>query len=117
MTAFDYLLYGVWVAVPTVFLLIALYEKLEEVSGKREREGGWKDPLGQALFLAGCVLVSYCIDKFIPYKAWGLSPYKTFLRIVILPAVCVVGASVIGPSKEPEPEKTPRLRYNRKNKE
>ena len=94
-----------WLAIPGFFVLWALYAKLEQKSKSVKKQ----DPghyLRQGGFLAICVALTFAIDRFVlPSVIESFLPEfipVTMLRILLLPAVLLLGAVAVGGSKMPQ---------------
>lgn len=125
MTTIDYILYGMWILAPTIFLLMILWAVLEKWSGKNARDD-LGDYYRQVLFLSGCVVVSIILDrKVIESVAAFVNSILSnldfempilFFRLVLFPIVVVVAGQFIGGSKKVKVEKNPLLKYNQDRK-
>lgn len=106
-------LYGVWFLIPTFFLVLALWGKLEQLSGQAKRDD-IGDYVRQGVFVLVCALVSVFIDKYM------LESFHAFLqsflvldfsiwllKVLLLPVVLYVAAFVAGPSKQIRITKAP----------
>lgn len=98
-------IYTIWFLIPTIFFTIALWSKLEQLSG-RERRENVKDYVSQGAFVLLCVLVSVIIDQYvledIAYFIASFLPFDApvgFFQVMLLPVVLYAGAFIIGPSK------------------
>ena len=107
----EIVLYIIWGALPGFFFLMALWAKLEGVSnkGKKENPG---DFFHQGLFVLACVLIALAIDTYLLGDfVTNFSPEYlslNFYRIILLPLILLIGAQIIGPSKEISISKAPR---------
>lgn len=95
-------LYIIWFALPTLLFVMALWSKLEQMSGSPKKQ----DPIQffkQALFLLACVLLAVTIDTFFLKDLWAMvSPeFITlgFWQVMLLPVILIIGAKLIGGSK------------------
>ena len=95
-------IYIVWGLLILFFFGLALYGRLEQMSGKgkHERPG---DLFKQGLFVSFCVGISVLIDQyFLENLVAGISPTwipHPFYQVMLLPIVLYIGAKVIGPTK------------------
>lgn len=95
-------IYIVWGLLTLFFFGLALFGKLEQMSGKgkHERPG---DLFKQGLFVAFCVAISVVIDQnFLEGLVNGISPDwipYPFYQVMLLPVVLYVAAKIIGPTK------------------
>lgn len=97
-------LYAVWFLIPLSFLLIALWSKLEDLSG-RERHENVGDYIRQGGFLFICAVVCVLLDSYLLEGFYlSLSPDWIplgFYQVLLFPFVLVIMAKLIGPSKKP----------------
>lgn len=105
------LLYVIWFAVPVVFLLIALWSKLEEWSGKAKKENPG-DFFKQGCFVLICAFACVLIDQ---YVLGGMNEEELpfgipmlFIQIILFPIVLYAAALLIGPTKTIRIEKASR---------
>jgi hypothetical protein len=96
-------LYIVWFSIPSLFFLLALWVKLERVSGRTKTENP-KDLFNQGLFTLGCVFLSVIIDKFflagiVASLAGDIFPLG-FYKVFLLPLILLLAAKIVGPSKK-----------------
>ena len=95
-------LHIIWFSLPAIFVFIAIWSKLEALSGKANRGqiGGY---LKQAAFLLVCALVSLGIENWFleDFVVSYLDPIipLDLARIVLLPLVLLVAAKLIGGTK------------------
>lgn len=96
-------LYFIWCLLPLFFFGMALWSKLESISNKHKRENTG-DAMRSGLFSTLCVLLAVAIDQ---YLLEGLvqtySPESIplwFYQVLLLPAVLLVAAKIIGPTAE-----------------
>jgi uncharacterized membrane protein len=94
-------LYVIWFLCPTFFFVLALWAKLEQMSGSVKKH----DPISlfrQGVFLLICVLIACLVDTYVlEGMVASLSPDFIplgFYQIMLLPVILVIGAQVIGPS-------------------
>ena len=84
--------------------MVALWSKLEQWSAAEQRRDASRDPFRQGIFVLVCVFVAIAIDQFLLEAAvLTISPDwlpLAFYQVVLLPVVFVVGAYLLGPSKE-----------------
>ena len=97
-----YVLYGFWILLPASFFIIALWSKLEQLSGRDKREV-IGDYLKQGVFTGACVGLSILIDQtvlesFVSGVLADMVPLG-FCRFMLLPVTLVIGAKVVGGSK------------------
>ena len=95
-------IYILWGLLTLFFFGMALYGRLEQLSGKgkHERPG---DLFKQGLFVLLCVGISVAIDQyFLEDLVSGFSPTwipYPFYQVMLLPIVLYIAARVIGPTK------------------
>ncbi len=121
MTAIDYIIYGMWIFAPTIFLLMILWSILEKWSGKQVRDN-LGDYYRQVAFLSTCVVISVLLDLYAVARVASfintilsnldLEMPILFFRLVLFPLVVVVAGYFVGGSKEIETKKNPLLKYN-----
>ncbi len=104
-------IYIVWYLIPVFFFVIALWSKLEHLSGKNKRDNP-ADFFKQGLFVTACVIAAILIDKFllqplVPKLAGDLLPLG-FFQVLLLPVVLYLAARIVGPSKAIRITKAPR---------
>lgn len=102
----DLLLYCIWIGFPVLFLLIALWSKLEQKTiqkaGKREnKEPG--DILKQFFFVSGCSLVVFLLDRYLSNSVVApmlpsFIPLPMY-RLLLYPVVLYLAAVSVGGSK------------------
>ncbi|MCI5065514.1 hypothetical protein MRY87_07310 [bacterium] len=111
-----YVLAGIWIGVPVLFFLLALWSYLEQASvvkrGKKRNEEP-RDLFRQALFLTGCSAVTAFIDFLIIQGGhvdflFGEWVPKPMVRVFLLPAVLYLAAITIGQTRRPKIDKLPR---------
>ena len=102
--------YSVWLAIPLLFFLLALWSKLEELSGlpKKDRPD---DIVRQGGFLLLCAVIAIIIDYYFLeslYKSFSPDwiPFG-FYQTVLLPLIFVIAGKFIGPSKDIMISKSP----------
>lgn len=114
------LLYFIWFGIPVLFILLALWAKLEQMSGKSRRENPG-DFFKQGLFVLGCAGVSLLVDLYLlPRLDEGILPSwlpLLFFRIILFPAVLYIAALIIGPTKDIRIDKAPRLSERRQRRQ
>lgn len=99
---FDMLMIALWVGIPLIFLLLFLWNKLEELSGKK-RSFHTGDMWSQIVFLSICGIISWLIDKnvlvpLIPtLEQWGVPVGMTRIGAYFL--VMILIGLIYGPSK------------------
>ena len=101
------LLYGAWLLFPAVFFLMALWSALEKATNKEAKRGiAPGDHFKQGFFVLFCVGISIAVDQFALAQLvagfnseWLPLP---FFQIILLPIVLYLGATLVGPSKEPQ---------------
>lgn len=104
-------IHTIWFLIPAFFFLLALFSKLEELSG-RSRKANIPDLVRQGSFVLGCSLVAYIIDRFLLQGM--LKDYRPewlplgFLQLILLPLVLYVAAAIFGPSRQILIKKAPR---------
>jgi len=108
----DSVLYGVWFLFPGFYLIAMIYCKLEQVSGKRIRHN-LKDYVHHMFFLLACALISILLDQYaLADIAQSIYPDLIplgFYRIILFPVVLLLGAKLLGGSKEIRIKKAPRV--------
>ena len=113
-------LYIVWFALPLFFFGVALWSKLEQLSGKSKRENPM-DFVKQGGFVLLCAIICFLIDRYV-ISTLGINSLPSWLslnliRALLLPLVLYVAAVIIGPTKEIRIEKaahpSERQRRNR----
>ena len=101
-------LYVIWFLVPVFFLGVALWSKLEQMSGKHKRENPM-DFVKQGGFVLICSVLCLLIDQYVisTLNEESLPSWLpvNFIRIVLFPVVLYVAAIIIGPTKEIRIEK------------
>lgn len=113
---FDIVLYTIWIAFPVFFFTLALWHKLEVIGGKGRNEEV-RDFLSQGVFVSFCVVLAYLVDKFalesiVSFVPPDLIPLN-FFRVILLPFIFLLGAKVVGPSKEIRILRAPKPTENR----
>lgn len=97
------LLYVIWCAIPGFFFLMALWGKLETMSGKNQRDD-IRDFFNQGLFVSMCVITSFFIDKYLlPGIVESFAPEYLplgFFEVLLLPFVLLLAAKLFGGSNE-----------------
>lgn len=96
------LLYLIWFAGPVIFLVMALFSKLEQLSGKA-RQGETHTYLRQGLFVFACALISWLIDQYLleDLVQSYLDPFIPLIlaQIILFPIILFAGSLLIGGSK------------------
>ncbi len=95
-------LHIIWFSLPALYVLIALWTKLEMLSGKSMR-GDIRGYLKQALFLLICALVAlgietYFLEDFVSSYLDPIVPID-LARIILLPIILLASAMLLGGSK------------------
>lgn len=113
MTLADYTLYAIWFIFPLFFYTLALWGKLERLSGNRNREDP-VDYLRNGSILLLCALASlffdlYLLDSLLMPIVGELLMPRTFYRIILFPIVLLLAAKILGPSKEIKIARAPDL--------
>ena len=110
------LLYIAWGLFPLLFLLIALWAKLEQIADKHQRQNPG-DFLRQAGFLLICVGISIVIDLFVlePLVSSLASEWFPlwFFQLLLFPFVLLMLARIIGPSETIRINKVRHVSKNR----
>ena len=104
-------LYIIWFGTPLLFFLLALYGRLEQLSGKIKTDNS-SDLFKQGLFVLAAAGICLLVDQTVLAElsedvlpSW-LPPL--FLQIVLFPAVLYAGALLLGPSKQIRIERASR---------
>ena len=104
------ILYLVWILIPLTFFLLALWSKLEQMSGRPKKDHPG-DLVRQGFFISGCVVVSIVIDHFLlPYLYSSFSPVWVpygLYELLLLPLILYVAAISFGPSSDIRITKAP----------
>jgi len=112
-------LYVVWFLIPAAFFLLALWSKLEQI-GKAGKHESTSDLIHQGFFVLVCVLIAVLIDRFLLEKAvTAYSPDLLpigFYQTILLPLILVIGAKLVGSSKEIKITKTTHTSSMRRKK-
>lgn len=95
-------LHIIWFTLPAIFIAIAIWSKLEALSGKPNR-GEIRGYLKQAAFLLACAFIalgieSWFLEDFVISYLEPVVPLD-LARIVLLPLVLLVAAKLLGGSK------------------
>ncbi len=110
-------LYIVWFSIPTFFFLAALWAKLEVISNKGKKENP-SDLFRQGLFVLVVALIAVGIDRYVLKSlVESFSPDILplgFYQAILLPILLLIGAKLVGGSKEIRIEKAPRSTYKKK---
>jgi len=97
-------LYMVWFAIPGFFLLTALWAFLEHTTNRKGPKQNPADNFKQFLFVALCVGIAVLIDQTVlPDLVKNMAPDWIplgFFEVLLLPFVLLLGAKIIGPTKE-----------------
>ena len=105
------ILYAIWILIPLVFFTLALWSKLEGISGKQKKDNP-ADLIRQGLFVSGCVIVAILIDQYLLTSLYqSFSPEWIpfgFYEVLLLPLILFLAAQFIGPSKSIRITKAPR---------
>lgn len=111
------LVYISWLLLPIFFLGHALWVVLEQAGGKGlgEKPG---DYFKQGLFVSACSLACYGIDQlilqtYVPIYSPTALPLW-FYQLILFPIILVLGAKLIGGSKEIRISKAPRPSLRKK---
>ena len=126
MTTHDYIVYCFWLLLPSIQLLLVIYNSLELLSGRKVK-ALLHDDLRQLGFLALCITFSFLIDIFFINYIWDLINYPLLLigvefplivmRIMTFPMVLFLLAKIIGGTKPILIPINPKLLHNRTPKE
>jgi len=126
MTTEDYIVFGFWSLLPTLQLLLVIYNLLEWFSG-RKVGALLKDDSRQLGFLIACLAAAWILDRFavekiieilnIPLDYLDLAMPKIIVRLMLFPTMLFAGAKILGGAKPIEIPKNPRLKYNRDKEE
>ena len=105
-------LYVIWFIIPAIFFTIALWAKLEEMSGHAQRQNTG-DYIRQGGFVLVCVLLAVFIDQqylrtIVDLISPDWIPFG-FYEIMLLPVILYLAASMLGPSKQILISKAPRV--------
>lgn len=98
----NLILYSLWIGIPLIFLLLLVWNKLEEMSGKK-RSFHYHDMMSQLIFLCVCGAVSWLIDTYLLMPKieivteFGLP--KGLVRIGVYFLVLIAIGTIYGPSK------------------
>lgn len=99
----DFAIHSIWIAFPVFFFSLALWNKLELMSGKGKSEDV-KNFFSQGVFVTICVILAFIIDAYFLESIASLFPDDLFplwfFRVILLPFIFLIGAKVVGPSKE-----------------
>jgi hypothetical protein len=95
-------LYVIWFLAPTFFFVLALWAKLEQMSGSVKKH----DPISlfrQGIFILICVILACLIDTYVLEGiVASFSPQFIplgFYQIMLLPVILILAARVVGPSE------------------
>jgi hypothetical protein len=94
-------IYAVWFLIPTVFFLIALWGKLEKLSGSTKNYHP-ADYVRQGCYVLVCVLISLAIDRFLlqPYYPDWIEEFPLpMAQVLLLPFVLALAAKITGGTK------------------
>ncbi len=109
--------YIVWIGLPAIFFLLALWSKLEEMSGlpKKDRPD---ELFKQGGFLLLCSLVAILFDYYLLDSIYEqFSPDwipKGFYLLILLPVILLIAAKIVGPSKDILISKAPKTSDRKK---
>ena len=110
-------LYVIWLIIPGIYLLLALWSKLEQISNKAKKEDP-RDFLRQGFYVLLCAGFCILIDRYVLEIITNFidSPWLPlgFLEAILFPIVLLVTAKLFGGSKEIRIEKAPRPSQPRK---
>jgi hypothetical protein len=113
------ILYIIWILLPLMFFSLALWSKLEQISGKPKRDHVG-DLVTQGFFVLICVIISFGIDYyFLPsLYAFIAIPWIPlgFYQVLLLPVVLFIAGKITGPSMDIRITKAPRPTLPRKEK-
>ena len=103
--------YVIWCLVPTFFFGLALWAKLENVSGQTRKDNPG-DLFRQGGFVALCVGVAILLDQYLLpdlYSKFSPDwiPYG-FYQLVLLPFILYLASMIIGPSTDIRISKAPK---------
>lgn len=105
------LFYAAWLGLPLIFFTLALWSKLEELSGMQKKDRP-ADMMRQGGFVLLCGLIAVAIDYYLLEDLYNsLSPDWIPLglyRLLLLPVVLLLGAKFAGPTREIKISKAPR---------
>lgn len=101
----DTFLYSIWILCPCLFLLMALWAKLEQIGGSDKKQP-YKDLLNQAAFTVVCSAVTFAIDRFVLTDLDaglldGWIPIQV-MRLLCYPLVLLLAAKVFGGTTAPK---------------
>lgn len=102
MTGGEKILIGVWLFLPIVFLLLALWARLEQVGGKTQQDHPI-DYVRQATFLAVCGIITALINHFFIDWIVSVIPFgltKGLAQFLLYPCVLAIGAQLWGPTAD-----------------
>ncbi|MCB0319436.1 MAG: hypothetical protein KDD60_00840 [Bdellovibrionales bacterium] len=111
-----YALVAIWVLLPLIFFLFALWSYLEQstqVAKGKKRNQEPHDLLRQGLFVTACSIIAFLIDTFVIMGGgldWVFGEWipQPLVRFVAYPFILYVAAMAFGGSKAPRIEKAPR---------
>ncbi len=102
--------YVAWLGIPFIFFTLALWSKLEEMSGlpKKDRPGDLMRQ-GGFMLICGCLAVGFdyfFLDSLYVSLSPPFVPFELY-ELLLLPVVLLVAAKFIGPSKDIKISKAP----------
>ena len=114
----DTVIYIIWASIPTFFFLMALWLKLESISGKKKHNDEVIDFLRQGGFVLVCVAVSFLLYEFLCIRYLnpmldGIVP-APLIKLFVLPVVLYIAALIFGPTKDIKITKAPHPSANRR---
>lgn len=103
--------YVIWCLIPIFFFTLALWSKLEVLSGQVKKDNPG-DLIRQGGFVSICVFIAILIDQYLlpelyPKFSPDWIPYG-FYQLILLPAIFYVASRVIGPSTDIRISKAPK---------
>lgn len=109
----EIILYGIWILVPFLYLLVLLWSLIDKVVG-RSKKTNFEELLKQFLFVLAIMAVVVVIDKFllplaIPFLPPEIDPLV--VRFLLMPITFYIFAMIVGPSK---PQQIRMKDYSRK---
>jgi hypothetical protein len=114
MTTFFY---SIWLGSALLYLLMALWAKLEQISNKQKHQNPG-DFYSQGIFLAVCAALTIAIDHFfLQSLVANMAPEWLplwFFRLLLFPAVIYLAAITFGPSKKILISRAPQVSNKRK---
>jgi len=107
-------LYIIWLLVPLIFFLLALWSKLEQGTKASKGKKVNKEPgdlFRQAIFVSGCSVITFLVDYLLTEKIAEILPAMVpiaFFQLMLLPIILYLGAITVGGSKPIRIKKAPR---------